>query len=89
MSTSVRCTAHALFEMARRGLSEETVQEVIRNPDERIDLRGQRQVLQKVEPFPPDGKGYLVRVVVEKTEEGTVVVTAYRTSKIEKYGRKL
>jgi hypothetical protein len=32
-----------------------------------------------------DGKIYLLRVVVAEDEQPTVIITAYRTSKIEKY----
>lgn len=38
--------------------------------------------------FPPEGKTYLVRAIVDLIGEELVVVTAYRTSKIEKYWRK-
>ncbi len=34
-----------------------------------------------------DGKSYLVRVIVNNTIEPAVVVTVYRTSKINKYWR--
>jgi hypothetical protein len=32
-----------------------------------------------------DGKMYLLRVVVAEDEQPPVIITAYRTSKIEKY----
>jgi hypothetical protein len=32
-----------------------------------------------------DGRRYLVRVIVDVEQDPPVVVTAYRTSKIEKY----
>ena len=35
--------------------------------------------------FTEDGKMYLLRVVVDEDEHPPVIVTAYRTSKIEKY----
>ena len=35
-----------------------------------------------------DGKLYLLRVVVAGDEEPPLVITAYRTSKIEKYWRR-
>jgi len=35
-------------------------------------------------PF-EDGKMYLLRVVVDEDEQPPVIITAYRTSKIEKY----
>jgi hypothetical protein len=38
-------------------------------------------------PFPPEGVLYLVRVFVDVTPELETVVTAYRTSRIEKYWR--
>ena len=35
------------------------------------------------------GKTYLLRVIVDEDGESAVVVTAYRTSKIDKYWREL
>ena len=37
-----------------------------------------------MDPF-EDGKIYLLRVVVTEDEQPPVIITAYRTSKIEKY----
>ena len=34
----------------------------------------------------PDGRAYLLRVVVERWGEDTLVITAYRTTKFAKYG---
>lgn len=85
MTARIRLTAHALLALARRGISEELAIRAAEHPD-RIVADGDRQIHQALVPFPPDGRLYLVRVVVEVSEAEIVVVTAYRTSRIEKYG---
>ncbi len=78
-------TAHARFEAERRGISEEVLRQVLTAPEQRIYVRAGREVLQSRFPF--QGKTYLVRVFVDVDRLPAEVVTAYRTSKIEKYWR--
>jgi hypothetical protein len=56
-------------------------------PEQAIGVRTGREVRQSRVAFPPEGKTYLVRVVVDLGPDALRVVTAYRTSKIEKYWR--
>jgi hypothetical protein len=79
-------TPHALFEMARRGIPESVVNQVLSAPEQRFPVRPGRDVLQSRMAF-PDGV-YLVRVFVDVNRTPAEVVTAYRTSKIEKYWEK-
>ena len=78
-------TPHALFEMKRRRLSEEVVRKVLADPEQRIKVRPGRHVLQSRVSM--EGQTYLVRVVVDIEATPVEVVTAYRTSKVEKYWR--
>lgn len=78
-------TPHALFEMKRRRLSEEVVGKVLADPDQRIEVRPGRHVLQSRVSM--KGRTYLVRVFVDIEATPAEVVTAYRTSKVEKYWR--
>jgi hypothetical protein len=79
-------TTYAEFEMRRRGLSRETVHQVVTTPEQRIDSRPGRVILQSRVAYGA-GEIYLVRVVVDIDRRPAEVVTAYRTSRIAKYWR--
>jgi hypothetical protein len=76
---------HAREQAARRGLSESTVLEVARAPEQRVVVRPGREIRQSRIAAPPGGKLYLVRVVVDIGRRAETVVTVYRTSRIDKY----
>jgi len=78
-------TPHAAFEMPRRGIDETTVRLVLNHPEQREMVRPGREVLQS--RLELEGRNYLVRVFVDIDRVPMEVVTAYRTSKIEKYWR--
>ena len=80
-------TEHALFEMKRRGLSKELVQSVLSAPEQQLEARPGRLVLQSRVKIGEQGKTYLVRVFVDTDREPPEVVTAYRTNKVSKYWR--
>ena len=79
-------TSYAEFEMRRRGLSRETVHQVVTTPEQRIDSHPGRAILRSRVTY-GGGKIYLVRVVVDIDRRPAEVVTAYRTSRISKYWR--
>jgi len=79
-------TEHSEFEMKRRGLPQNLVASVLENPEQKWELRKGRYVLQSRIKMDSE-KTYLVRVIVDIDREPFEVVTAYRTSKIEKYWR--
>jgi hypothetical protein len=76
---------HAIVEMTRRGIAEAIVRRVLAAPEQREAVRRGRDVLHSRVEF--ERKTYLVRVVVDVDRSPPEVVTAYRTSKIEKYWR--
>ena len=78
-------TAHAAFEMARRGITEEMVNAVLLAPEQRLLVRTGRVVLQSRVAPGSDQKTTLVRVFVDVDRVPAEVVTAYATSKIGKY----
>lgn len=80
-------TDHAAVELARRGLTEDTVRRVLSGPEQQIEIRPGRVVLQSRITMDSPGKEYLVRVFVDVDREPGEVVTAYRTSKLSKYWR--
>jgi hypothetical protein len=81
-----RLSSHAEWEMNRRGIPLALVQGVMDHPEQRLidDSRAGRWIYQSRLRF-EDAKMYLLRVVVDEEEEPALIVTTYRTSKIEKY----
>ena len=78
-------TDHATTEIERRGLSVETIDRILKSPEQRLEVRPGRVVLQsRVQEF---GSEYWVRVFVDIDRTPAEVVTAYRTSKVFKYWR--
>ena len=77
---------HAKAEMARRGISEGIVVQVLEKPEQVVPDRGGVEVFQSRHEF--GGMIFLVRVVVDRNDDPATVITVYRTSKIGKYWRK-
>ncbi len=72
---------HALERLEERGISAKMVEEVIRDPDNvNYGAKG-RKIAQKL----IDEK--LLRVIYDEEEYKIVVISAYVTSKVEKYSR--
>ena len=78
-------TDHATTELEHRRLSTEIIDAVLRNPEQRLEVRSGRVVLQS--RIQESGSEYLVRVFVDIDRAPAEVVTAYRTSKVSKYWR--
>jgi len=78
-------TPHAHVELARRGLSEDTIRAILAQPEQRLEVRPGRVVLQSRISAGKGAKTCLVRVFVDVDRNPAEVVTAYRTSKIAKY----
>ncbi|NWG04550.1 MAG: DUF4258 domain-containing protein [Syntrophaceae bacterium] len=78
-------TEHARFEMNRRQISEELVKTVITNPDQRRITRKGRVVLQSKYTNITEKKEMLLRVIGKEINGSFIVITVYKTSKIEKY----
>ena len=74
---------HGLASMQRRGIGVEVVGQVMAAPEHRFSVRAGRDVLQS--RLLLDGRMYLVRIFVDVDRSPPEVVTAYRSSKIEKY----
>lgn len=86
----LRRSGYVLIEHARerlllRGLAETVVGSVLGWPDSHRVVRPGRVVFQARRRFPPDGKVYLVRVVVDLDRHPPEIVSAYRTTSFEKY----
>ena len=70
---------HAVQQMGKRSISERDLREVLECPEAVLPVREGRIVAQAMRG------SYLLRVFVDIDREPPEVVTAYRTSKIEKY----
>ena len=82
--TSYVITVHATFE-ARRRIDEQTVHAVLSAPEQRLPVRPGRDVFQSRVDVGEPTKRYLVRVFVDIDRSPAEVVTAYMTSRINKY----
>ena len=74
---------HAIEQMLLRDTPLEIVKETVSNPDS-ITPQDEKEIYQKTVTF-PNGKDYFVRVFVNIEKVPPLVVTVYRTSKINKY----
>ncbi|MUG99243.1 DUF4258 domain-containing protein [Scytonema sp. UIC 10036] len=77
---------HARTEIERRGIALSLVGDVLENPQQIVQERNGRKVYQSQVKF-DNGKIFLLRVIVADDVDPAVVITVYRTSKIEKYWR--
>lgn len=80
-------TARAREEMARRQIAEEGVASVLAAPEQRQAVRQGRDVLQSRVTLGDPPRTYLLRVFVDVDRDPPDVVTAYRTSRRDKYWR--
>jgi len=85
--TEYRITDHAQFEMDRRRITVAQVAQVLLVPEQTEIIRPGRAVYQSRVEFDEPPQSYLLRVFVDVDRQPPEVVTAYRTSKIEKYWR--
>jgi hypothetical protein len=86
MAEAYRLSRHARDEMVRRAISLSWLESVLQQPEQRVEDGIAKEVWQS--RFTAEhGKMYLVRAVMAVDKEPPVVVTVYRTSKIEKYWR--
>jgi hypothetical protein len=85
--TKYRLTDHARLEMERRHITEAEIARVLSAPGQIEIARPGRAVYQSHVEHGDLPKTYLLRVFVDIDRQPPEVVTAYRTSQIEKYWR--
>ena len=78
-------TDHAREQLAARAIDEAACRAVLANPQAVHPVRRGRVVAQAVLPFTGRSGQYMLRVFVDVNRKPPEVVTAYRTSKIDKY----
>ncbi len=79
-----RLSQHAREEMLRRAISFELLESVLQNPQQILLERNGRKVYQSIVDF-GSGKLFLLRAVVADDKNPAIVITVYRTHKINKY----
>ncbi|MBI2346706.1 MAG: DUF4258 domain-containing protein [Deltaproteobacteria bacterium] len=75
---------HARFEMQRRRISEQDIERVWTQPEQKIVLARGRAIWQN--KITDGGKVYILRLVIE-TAPTMRIITLYRSSKVKKYWR--
>ena len=81
----VRFSDHARLEIVRRDIPFEVVEQVLSSPEQSVPERG--GLVARLSRVELEGRQYLVRVIVAEQPDASVVVTAYRTSRVGKYWR--
>jgi len=76
---------HARFEMSRRGIDETMVTAVAQSPEQVLEAGEGRLIHQSRYHDPAEGKEMLLRVILERRAGHLLLVTAYRTSRVDKY----
>jgi len=74
---------HALNRIKDRGITEEKVSAIINDPDTILKESDCKHIYQKV--MEEENKKYLFRVFINICEHPDLIITAYKTSKIDKY----
>jgi hypothetical protein len=77
---------HAQEEMARRGIPQHVLTDVLDHPQQVVPTPDGKKAYQSQVDF-GGGRRFLVRVIVAEDVDPPLVVTVYRTSKISKYWR--
>ena len=80
-------STHAQQEMERRNIPLVLLESVLNSPQQIIPVMSGIKVYQSKIDF-GGGKIYLVRAIVNEDAFPPIVLTVYRTSKIEKYWRR-
>lgn len=74
---------HALEQMKLRGISKEIIEKILASPDKIKEEEG-ITIYQSVITFKKAGD-YLIRIFVNENKHPHVIITVYKTSKINKY----
>ena len=78
---SIKFTKHALERLKVREISQEDIHNTLNNPDKVSDDSFGNKIAQKMQ------ENSLIRVFYNFEGNSKVVITVYKTSKIEKYNR--
>ena len=79
----IQYTRHAEAILTERKIAKETVEELLNNPQQVIKGKGNKEIVQGI--FKHADEELLLRVVYVEAKGIEKVITAYWTSKIDKY----
>jgi len=82
-NVKIKFSYHAMEQIQLRKLKKSDIESVIKNPDRILKFNNEVVIYHKI-VFEGE-KAYLYRVFVNIGKEPNLVITAYKTSKIEKY----
>lgn len=82
-----KISRHAEEEIRHRNIPKDLLAPILETPQQTVEEYGNKKAYQSQIDF-GEGKIYLIRVIVDDIANPKVVVTVYKTSKIEKYWRK-
>ena len=82
--TDFELSQHAVEEMDNRQISKDIVEDVVQRPLQKFLLDEEIEIRQSIIKF-ENMKEYLVRVFINVKKQPNLVITVYRTSKINKY----
>jgi hypothetical protein len=81
----LRLSSHARHQAQRRGIPEDVLLSVAREPEQVLWVSANREIRQSRIVFLGRDEPYLVRVVVDRLADDELIVTCYRTSRLAKY----
>ena len=86
MKGKIRFTDYAEYQIRERNIDPEDVKKVLKSPGQVLPGNKNRKIAQA--EFVKDGQEGLLRIIFEENEENIrLVITAYWTSKVDKYWR--
>lgn len=74
---------HVKEQMAVRGIDEKLVWQVVEDPQQKVEEDSEKQVYQSVVRN-SEGADFLIRVFVNVVKNPNLIITIYKTSKIQK-----
>jgi len=83
-----KISQHAKDEIQRRNIPLDLLNSILNNPQQIVSEKNNRKAYQSKVEF-DSGKTFLLRAIVADDNEPPIVVTAYRTHKINKYWKSL
>lgn len=78
-----RISRHARGELRRRRIPRAILDSVVESPEQVVPAHGGKHAYQSRVNF--GGRVFLVRAIVDDSVDPATVITAYRTTKIDKY----
>ena len=76
---------HAIFEISRRRIKKEDIENLVKNSPQKFSGKNNRIIVQGIYLDKDQNKEMLLRIIGEEFEGSFYIITTYKTSKIDKY----